>query len=388
MEDMANKKLVIFAIVLLLGGASILPVLITGNIEMKKAEAAWAAEEFEIATESFARAAKLLPWRAELWEKAGISASMQPDLPNAIFYLSRASALSEAGWATLGYSYYFTGDLTLARQAFEKGVGSNACAECLAGLASIYRDQKDWPAEHDALENQLKLDDKNVFAHYRLGLLLMVLQPEQALPELMLASSLDPQFGPAVNTLRAALNGSPTPASPAVRRTTIGRALGLVQEWDLSVAAFEKSIELDPESAEAWAWLGEARQQTGKDGRQALDRAVALDHKSVTVRALRGLYWGRQEKYQQMLAEYLLAAEYEPQNPAWQASIGDAQIKLGNLAAALDAYQHATELAPDDSTYWRLLAVFCAENGVRVEDLGLPAARQAAELAPEDPLAL
>jgi tetratricopeptide (TPR) repeat protein len=89
-----------------------------------------------------------------------------------------------------------------------------------------------------------------------------------------------------------------------------------------------------------------------------------------------------------MLAEYLLAAEYEPTNPAWQAEIGNAYMKRGDLIAALAAYQHAIELAPDESTYWRLLAVFCAENGVYLEDVGLPAAQKAVDLAPEDPSAL
>ncbi len=69
-----------------------------------------------------------------------------------------------------------------------------------------------------------------------------------------------------------------------------------------------------------------------------------------------------------MLAEYLLAAEYEPTNPAWQAEIGNAYIKRGDLVAALAAYQHATELAPNKSTYWSLLAVFCAENSVYLEE--------------------
>jgi tetratricopeptide (TPR) repeat protein len=89
-----------------------------------------------------------------------------------------------------------------------------------------------------------------------------------------------------------------------------------------------------------------------------------------------------------MLAEYLQAAEYEPTNPAWQAELGNAYIKRGDLVAALAAYQRATELAPNESTYWRLLAVFCAENVVYLEDVGLPAAQKAVEIAPDDPSAL
>jgi cytochrome c-type biogenesis protein CcmH/NrfG len=232
------------------------------------------------------------------------------------------------------------------------------------------------------------LDVGNAHIHYRLGLLLTLLDPELALTELMLASSLDPEFDPVVQTLRAALNLSATQPDSSAQIVTIGRALGLVDEWDLSLVAFENAVESDSENAEAWAWLGEAKQQTGAEGRVELDRALSLDHESVIVRALRGLYWNRQGKYQQMLAEYKLAAEYGPENPAWYASIGDAYLQLGDLAAAFSAYQRATELAPNESTYWRLLAIFCAENGVRVEDVGLPAAQKAVDLAPDNLAAL
>jgi Flp pilus assembly protein TadD len=83
-----------------------------------------------------------------------------------------------------------------------------------------------------------------------------------------------------------------------------------------------------------------------------------------------------------------MAAKYEPDNPAWQAELGNAYVKLGDLVEALASYQRATELEPNESTYWRLLAVFCAENGTCVEDVGLPAAKKAVELTPDDPSAL
>jgi tetratricopeptide (TPR) repeat protein len=272
--------------------------------------------------------------------------------------------------------------------AYQQGLRFYDSASLHAGLAFIYRAQKDWPAERDALQNQLRLDASDPYTHYRLGLLLTFLAPEQALTELNLASSLDPETDPAVQTLIAALNLSVTQPEASEQMLTIGRALGLVQEWDLSLAAFEKAIELDEENAEAWAWLGEAKQQLGQSGSVELDRALTLDHTSVIVRALRGLYWDRLEKYEQMRAEYALAAEFEPTNPAWQASLGDAYFKLGDLALALTSYQKATELAPTETIYWRLLANFCSENGVQVEDVGLPAAQNAAQLAPNDPFAL
>jgi tetratricopeptide (TPR) repeat protein len=388
MDDMRNKGLVIFAIVFLLIVAFASPSLITGYTEIKNADAASNAKDYAIASASYAHAADLLPWRKDLWEKAGIAASANGNPSEAIDFLNRASALSEQGWAALGYSNFTTDNIPGAIKAYQQGLQIYDSPLLYRLLALAFRQQKDWAAEREALQNQLRLDKKDAFAHYRLGLLLSILTPEKALPDLMLASSLDPEYDPAVQTLRAALNASSITPDRSKQMEAIGRGLGLVQEWDLSLAAFEKATELNPENAEAWAWFGEAQQQTGGDGRVELDRAVSIDYKSVTVRALRGLYWNRQKKYREMLAEYVLAAQFEPQNPAWQASIGGAYIKLGDLASAFDAYQHATELSPNESTYWRLLATFCAENGVRIEDVGLPAAQKAVELSPTDPAAL
>jgi len=387
---MPNKKFIVPVIIAALFAAVFLPVVFTGYFELKQAQTEFAAKNYVRAAESYKQAVRLLPWRDDLWEKAGIAAALNNNPAQAIDYFGRASTLTEEGWTRLGSSYLFLDDSDSAIIALKQGLQFYDLSALYSLLAFAYRNQNNFQAERVALENQLRLDAKggDVYTYYRLGLLLTVLEPEQALTNLMLASSLDPQFDPAVQTLRAALNLSATQPDASQQMVTIGRALGLVQEWDLSIAAFEKAITLDEKNAEAWAWLGEAKQQKGQDGSAELDRAVALDQTSVVVRALRGLYWNRQEKYPQMLAEYLLAAESEPTNPAWQAGIGDAYTRRGDLVAALKAYQHATELAPNESTYWRLLAVFCAENGVRLDDVGLPAAQKAVDLAPDDPFAL
>ncbi|MBI5825633.1 MAG: tetratricopeptide repeat protein [Chloroflexi bacterium] len=385
---MFNKKYSVFYVVAALLAAILIPVLFSGYSFIQRAEDDFAAQNYASAVQGYQQAARLLPWRDDLWEKAGIAAYADKNYSEAIPFLNRAPELSEQGWAALGNSHANTGDLVPALRAYQKGLNHYDSPALYAGLAFVYRQQKDWPAERDALQNQLRLDISDAYSHYRLGLLLTFLEPEKAQPELTLASSLDPETDSAAQTLTAALNLSAAQPDASEQMLTVGRALGLVQEWDLSLAAFEKAIAMDGENAEAWAWLGEAKQQLGQEGSVELDRALTLDHRSVIVRALRGLYWNRQGKFEQMRAEYALAAEFEPTNPVWQASLGDAYLKLGDLAAALPAYQKATELAPTDATYWRLLAVFCAENGVHVEDVGLPAAQNAVRLAPNDPLAL
>ena len=185
-----------------------------------------------------------------------------------------------------------------------------------------------------------------------------------------------------------ALKAAGNESDPARRLVIIGRGLGLVEEWGLASSAFEKATNQDGTNAEAWAWLGEARQHQGQDGRQELDKALALGPQDPVVHALRGLYWRRKGNYPNALAEDQKALQIDPANPAWQVTVGEAYTLNGDLVSALSAYQKGTSLAPNDASYWRLLAMFCADNNVQVLQIGLPAAQKAAELAPADAQAL
>ncbi|MGA7192021.1 MAG: tetratricopeptide repeat protein, partial [Anaerolineales bacterium] len=254
-------------------------------------------------------------------------------------------------------------------------------------LALAYHENGDYASEQNVLFKRLSLaSDAN--AHYQLGLLFMTSDSESALKELESASSMDPQFDSAVQTLQSAIAVSDTESNPANQFIAIGRGLGLVEEWGLAQNAFDKAVSADGKNAEAWAWLGEARQHNGQDGSDDLNQALSLDSNDAIVHALRGLYWKRQGNNAQALIEYLQAAQIEPDNPAWQASVGDAYVQTGDLVSALAAYQKATQLSPNDATYWRLLAMFCSDNDLYVLDIGLPAAKQAAQLAPNDPQTL
>lgn len=368
--------------------AIFLPAPVSGYSALRRAEADLQAGHHASALQHYEDAARLLFWRTDLWERAGLAAFSAKDFPRAVMFLTRAPELSEQGWAALGYSHLSMDDFPSALRDYQRGLQFYDSSSLYAGLAYIHREQKEWDAERIALANQVRLRAGDAYTYYRLGVLLCLFEPEQAYDKLTLASSLNPEVDPAVQTLRSALNLSSTQHDKSAQMITMGRALGLVQEWELAFAAFEQAIASDPENAEAWAWLGEAKQQLGRDGRVELDRALFFDRTSVVVRGLRALYWERQERFAQMLAEYLLAAEYEPNNPAWRAGIGSAYAKRGDLNAALTAFQRAVELSPNDATYWRLLAVFCAENNAHVEEIGLPAALEAVRLAPENPSAL
>jgi tetratricopeptide (TPR) repeat protein len=115
-----------------------------------------------------------------------------------------------------------------------------------------------------------------------------------------------------------------------------------------------------------------------------LARAEALDPFSANVRALSGLYWKRKGDSQKALAQFQWAAAIEPQNPAILAALGDAHAFASDLPPALAAYQRAAELAPTETTYWRMLAVFSGQYSFRVAEVGVPAAQQVLALAPDE----
>jgi tetratricopeptide (TPR) repeat protein len=358
------------------------PVILTGYSELQKATTA--SSYIEVA-EHYKTAAQRLPWRAELYELSGHAYyhAKEYELADEVYQIAnQRNALSPEGWVAWGDVHYLNDDPARATEIWEQGLAQENFSENLySRLAQMYQEQADYSNAAHYLQNYISTHSDDASAHYRLGLLLTLSDPNAASSELITASQLDPQFDPASQTLRTALNLASLSDASSERFILIGRGLGLVDEWHLARAAFESAVSSDEKNAEAWAWLGEANQQTGVDGSAELDRALQLDPNSSTVRGLRGLYFQRVGNYRDALIEFQFAATLEPENPARFVSVGDAYVSVGDLIRALEAFQVATTLAPNDSGYWRALAIFCGENNVNVKDIGIPAAQRAVVIA-------
>lgn len=394
MRDLPRNALIVLAILL----AVLVPFFVSGYSEMKEAQAAPSHVE---AAEHYLAAARRLPWRPELYELAGHYFYHAEEYARARDAYEKAfdrNALSPEGWVAWGDVVYLGGDVEKAAGLWEQGLAQpNPSGKLYSRLAEISRQGGEYAKAAQYLGLYVAEYTEDAPAHYRLGLLLTLSDPNRAVSELLHASQLDPEFDPAAQTLRTALNLSALAGTSSAQKVVIGRGLGLVEEWNLAYAAFEEAVQLDKENAEAWAWLGEADQHTAGDARveqsrndalNHLDRALDLDPNSPVVRGLRGLYFQRTGNHRQALTEFQSAAKLEPGNPAWYVSIGDEFADLGDLILALEAYQVATTIAPEDASYWRLLADFCARNGIRIRDVGLPAAQKAVQLSPKDPLVL
>ena len=387
---MPRNALRVVSILFLLGIAVWAPLVTSGYSELNKAAA---AQTYLDVAKHYKTAAQRIPWRPDLYELAGHAYYYAKEYALADSVYQKAyqrGGLSAQGWVAWGDVVYLNQDQKRATAIWEQALEQKDPSENLySRLSQVYQENREYARSADYLQRYVALHLEDASAHYRLGLLLTLSDPNAALSELINASQLDPQFDSAVETLRSALNLASINDSPSARFVLIGRGLGLVQEWELARLQFESAIEADPGNAEAWAWLGEAKQQSdpaqsvskSEDGSVELEQALKLNPNSSTVRGLRGLYFQRVGNHRNALAEFQAAASLDDQNPAWQVSIGETYSKLGDLIRAREAYEKAIELVPEDPGYWRLLAIFCAQNHVNITDVGIPAAQKAVILS-------
>jgi tetratricopeptide (TPR) repeat protein len=378
-------------ILVLLATAIAAPALGSGLWRLRLGTNAIRIGEYSEAAFALESAARMLPWRPDLWEMAGQAAYAAGDVPRALELLEAARArhsLSATGWEVMGSSLWASGQASAAIHVWQEGADLHPDEPALLDrLAAAYHELGDYESEQAALSKRLARGG-DAAAFYRLGLLLMLSDAGQARAALEAATALNPDVRPAARTLTAALGAAASESDFAERMVVIGRSLGLVQEWAIARRAFTIAVEADERNAEALAWRGEALQHLDEDGRPDLDAALARGWDSSVVHTLRGLYWRRQGNLGMSLAEYARASQLEPGNAALQSLVGEAHVANGDLVAALAAYETAVELAPEESTYWRLLALFCADNNVQVLEVGVAAGLKAVELAPSDSQAL
>ena len=165
----------------------------------------------------------------------------------------------------------------------------------------------------------------------------------------------------------------------------------------MQLRSFEEATIIQPDYEEAWAFLGEAKQhlideevhqQYSDIGAIEIERALEINPQSISANTLMALYWQRQNRYDLALVHMHNAENIDPDNPAVQAELGRTLAILSDLNKAQNYYERATELAPNDPHYWRLLADFSIKYKLKLREVGLPAARQAILLNPENPASL
>jgi tetratricopeptide (TPR) repeat protein len=359
-----------------------------GSLDIRQARQLDAAGNYAAAAAAYVTAVERLPWEPSLWENAGDAYLNGKDYYNALDAYQNAvqrHALSPHGYMSWGDTTLILHDPRFSVDIWNEllNTGGNP-SMLLPRIAHGYQALGLYSDEIKTWQKYLGYRPNDVAALYRLGLLLATSAPAKALPELMQADHLDPSLDPSIESLRSALNTALISDDNAYQLLVSGRALGASGNWNLATEAFRNAIAVRADYAEAWAWLGEAKQQQGQDGSVEIERAIGLNPDSAMVESLYGLYLQRQKQPKQALAAIMKAAALEPSNPGWQMALGEAYEVTGDLVSALKYYQNATNLSPDDVTFWRALAEFSLRNNLDLVGTGLPAARRLVELASND----
>lgn len=348
---------------------------------------AYQADAYQEMALTMADLAQRLTWRPELWEKAGHFAQRADELALAEAYLEQArglGVLTQQGKIALGEVYDAQGEVSQAEEVWSDVEGSPQTAKYLARL---HQELGEYPAAIEDWRDYISLvDEVDPETYFKLGLLLAAEDPVRALPHLAQAS---PSY-PEAEKLQAALTETQD-QEPAYQQVVAGQALASLDRWTLAEYAFEKAVRYRPDYPQAWAYWGEALQQVGKedpDPLQALQKAYDLAPKSPEVNIFLGTYWQRKDEHSKALPFFETAAEIWPDNPEVYVEQGQSLAVMGDLSAALTMYEKAIQKDPENPTYHRLLAAFCVTYHYKVQETGLPAARQAVHLSGDNPQAL
>jgi tetratricopeptide (TPR) repeat protein len=373
-----------FMLLLLMAASNWLPL----NRMISKAQTALESDNFQTASLSLAQAAKYSHEKSSLLERAGHFAYQAGDIITAQHYLMQvfdSQELSREGLVILGDIARQDGKLAAAGDFWEAANDIHADRETYFKLVQLHQRNGDWDSAIHAQKRLVALDQNNSLDTYQLGLMLAASEPEDSLAYLSLAGDLDASLKPTINSLVRNIRSAINRDDESFPFMISGQELAALGEWELALLAFTKAAELRPDSADTWAYMGEARYHLGGDGYKNLEKAIELDPDSIAANTLLALHWQRHERYDLALVYLYAAADADSDNPALEAEIGNTLALLGNFPAAEVHYQMATNMAPDKTAYWNSLANFYIRYEIEIKEKAAPAARQAVILDPTDP---
>jgi Flp pilus assembly protein TadD len=381
----------IFLAVLALTALSPSAVFIPLSEHIRAASQALSRSKWTTALDSLEAAISLEPalWSAHL--QAASIALRSEDAERALLHLELYHPLApDSGIYCLeAQADIIQNEIPSAEQAWQKANGF--CPDETAyyqALLRHYWNQNDLTSARSVLEEWIELGGEDPQSYLQLGILLAATQPEDAIDPLRKAQQLSEEPIPLASALIRAIEDAREANLPAYTLASVGQTLTRYTEWTPAVWAFEAALALDPEYAQAHAYLGLALDRSGQDGFEHMQTAVSEQPQNPLAYALLAYHW--QMKAQPTIAKIYLeiAARLDATNPAISAQLAQVFADLGDLEAAKNALRISVTLAPEDAQFWYLLARFSIERGIEIQTLGIPAARNALLLDRQNPAGL
>jgi len=315
------------------------------------------------------------PWQANLWIRLAEKQIQNGDLDDAIESFKVAdsiSALTVDQTILLGQVYWDTNQLENAYATWQTVITQKDMrAEDLPALVQIQQSKNDWFGAYQTLLKWKEIDPENKDLVLPLAFSQIIFEPEAAITTITNSNNRK------IQALLPEIELIIQEENPVYEMVLSGNLLASIGEWNYASAAYAYATRLDPEYAEGWALYGNALINSGKDGLPALNKALTISPKSVITRAFLASYWRTQNDFERSLEMYQELSSDEPGQAIWQQELGNTYILAGNVDKALQAFVKTTKIAPEDSYYWINLARFCGEYKIEIQEIGLPAARQA-----------
>ncbi len=163
----------------------------------------------------------------------------------------------------------------------------------------------------------------------------------------------------------------------------LGNAYSNLSEWKLAELCFRKSLLLEPDRAEGWAYLAIILKNQGLDSGFAIDEARKRAGDSDIVRSLMGLYWRDTDPIIAYVYWMKLAAN-QPEVPEWLLEAGSALAQAGDIESAAALFDRSISASPDKLEIRAAFARFCLMYGYDIAGTGLEQTRAMIRLAPGD----
>ncbi len=278
--------------------------------------------------------------------------------------------------------YQRRGDAAIALRYARVAAGQHADSGQWLQLAYLYRDRADWLGMQESLSQVLEIEPGHAEAHYELALLLMPFDLRAAYAHLTMTLD-DPRFAGEGRQLQLMLGEIEMLDRPQ-QSARIGQALAARERWAQAEQAFITSVALQPDFAEAWAYLALVQAQQHKTSATSAARALVLGPNNGRVQFLTGLASRIAGQPAAALPALLFAQSQEPANPAFALELGTLYRQMGDLPTAEYWLRYALDLARDEPSFLRMLAFFYAEEAYALQEGGLAFLRQATAQLPED----
>ncbi len=295
-----------------------------------------------------------------------------------------------SGWTpekrvALGDAYLGLGERDAATEQWALALKDRPTdAALLQRLAANYEASGRYTETVAILSSLVALGQATPDMYYRLAALTAAVSPAEAVSRLAVVIEIAPDRAANARALKAAIEEGLRTKDEAYTLALTGFTFVQLQEWALAEMALTRAVTINPNFARAYAYLGLALDEQGKDGQAALEMALRLEPGSPWVNYLLGNHYRRLGDGRAAIDFYQRAVALDAKNPAFAAELANTYAGLGDLTEAERWFREAVHLSPQDANFWLLLARFYCDQDYHVAEEGLPAARQAAGLAPND----